>query len=141
MLTTQPVSDQCIVDEYFHLSSKKSNRKLGWLLGMIAVYGKSPKELEGFTWNADNTINIKGKKKPLSPLHPQWVFLFQLKEKQPRKSDCWVSLCNEFEQGVKANEIKLTTSKLLLSHGIRKLVYQYENVKQPPVLEESFVHS
>jgi hypothetical protein len=140
MLTTNPVSDQSILDEFFNISSQTDLVKPGWLLGMIATYGKTPTELEGFSWNSDNSITVKGKKKPVHPLHPQWVFLFQLKEKQPHVDGCWTSLCLEFEKAVKAKKITLNTSKLLLSHRIRKLVYQYKDVKQPSTFQESFAH-
>ena len=76
-------SDPRIVDEVFNVVAKPGLEDVGWLLGMVAVYGKSPEELKGFTWNEDNSINIQSKKRPLRPLHPQWVFSFSSKKNSP----------------------------------------------------------
>jgi len=117
-------NDARIVDEVFNVVAKPGLSKVGWLLAMVAVYGKSPAELEGFTWNEDNSINIKSKKRSISPLHPQWVFIFQLKEKQPpKRKNCWnplvVSLTDAMDQG----KINLSIDGLILAHKIRKIYY------------------
>ena len=44
-------SDQCIVDLVFSISAMPKTKKAAWLLAMIATYGKTPKQLKGFTWN------------------------------------------------------------------------------------------
>ena len=94
-------SDPRIVDEVFNVVAKPGLEDVGWLLGMVAVYGKSPEELKGFSWNEDNSINLQSKKRPVRPLHPQWVFIFQLKEKQPftRKSR-WNPLVARLDKAV-----------------------------------------
>ena len=75
--------DQQILEEYFNLATNKKTKKLSWLYGMVATFGLDPDQLNGFTWNNDYSINLKNIKKAIHPLHPQWTFLFELKEKQP----------------------------------------------------------
>lgn len=116
-------SDARIVDEIFSLTSKPRCRDEGWLMAMVATYGKNPDELKGFTWNDDNTINIPSKKRPIRPLHPQWVFIFQLKEKQPSKKKGWSSLCSRFASAQERGLINLSTESVLLAHKVRKVYY------------------
>ena len=103
---------------------------------MVAVYGKSPIELEGFTWNEDNSINIKSKKRPIHPLHPQWVFIFQLKEKQPlKKKSCWNPLVVSLTDAMNKEQINLSIDGLILAHKIRKIYYTpIKRQKQLPAL-------
>ena len=68
-LRTVP-QDQEILDQFFSLSARPSLEKVAWLFGMVAVYGKTPEELEHFTWNDDYTINLQCKKRSVRPLHP-----------------------------------------------------------------------
>jgi len=97
---------------------------VGWLLGMVATYGKTPSELKGFTWNDDNSINIKSKKRSIRPLHPQWVFLFQLKEKQPfNLKGRWSTLCSSLQKTCGYGNVSLTIKGLLLAHKVRKVYY------------------
>jgi len=97
---------------------------VGWLLGMVATYGKTPAELKGFTWNDDNSITIKSKKRSIRPLHPQWVFLFQLKEKQPfNLKSRWSFLCSSLEKTCGIGNVSLTIKGLLLAHKVRKVYY------------------
>ena len=65
MLHMHLPSDARIVDEIFSLTGKPKCRDEGWLMAMVATYGKTPSELKGFTWNEDNTINI-----PNDQTHP-----------------------------------------------------------------------
>jgi hypothetical protein len=124
MLHMHLPTDPCIVDEIFSLKTKPDTEDVGWLLAMVATYGKTPAELKGFTWNEDNSINIKSKKRSIRPLHPQWVFLFQLKEKQPfKRKGCWVSLCTSLEKTCSHGNISLTIKGLLLAHKVRKVYY------------------
>ena len=90
---------------------------------MVAVYGKTPDQLKGFKWNDDHSITLKDKKRPLHPLHPQWAFLFQLKEKQPfKKKDCWLALSHSLAQA-QHQGLVLNTDSLLLAHKVRKVYY------------------
>ena len=116
-------SDARIVDEIFSLTGKPNCRDEGWLMAMVATYGKTPSELKGFTWNADNTINITSKKRPVRPLHPQWVFIFQLKEKQPSKKKGWNSLSRSLANAQERGLINLSTEGVLLAHKVRKVYY------------------
>lgn len=115
--------DQQILDEYFSLVTKPGAEKTAWLFGMVAVYGKTPDQLKGFKWNDDHSITLKDKKRPLHPLHPQWAFLFQLKEKQPfKKKDCWLALSHSLAQA-QHQGLVLNTDSLLLAHKVRKVYY------------------
>lgn len=115
--------DQQILDEYFSLLVKPGFEKTAWLFGMVAVYGKTPEQLKGFKWNEDHTITLKDKKRPLYPLHPQWAFLFQLKEKQPSKTkDCWLVLSQALTKAQNQGLI-LNTDSLLLAYKVRKVYY------------------
>ena len=126
-----PPPDQAIVDDYFQLLHKKSFGQAAWLYGMLATYGVHPKELKGFTWNTDNTISIHSKKKKIRPMHPQWVILFQLKEKQPSKlENCFKSIQEKLEAGIKNKVITLNLTDLILSYRIRKDFYQMKKVDQ-----------
>jgi hypothetical protein len=123
MLHMHLPSDARIVDEIFSLTGKPKCRDEGWLMAMVATYGKTPLELKGFTWNEDNSINIPNKKRPVRPLHPQWVFIFQLKEKQPSKKKGWNPLCRSLASAQTQGLIKLSTEGVLLAHKVRKVYY------------------
>ena len=116
-------SDARIVDEIFCLTSRSEYCDEGWLMAMVATYGKTPEELKGFTWNQDYSINIPTKKRSIQPVHPQWVFIFQLKEKQPSKKKGWNRLCHNLKIVQQEERIKLSIDKVLLAHKIRKVYY------------------
>ena len=91
---------------------------------MVAVYDRSPEELKGFTWNEDNSINIESKKRPLRPLHPQWVLIFQLKEKQPSNlKGRWDPLVTRLETAISEEKTAVTIEGMLLAHKVRKVYY------------------
>ena len=124
MLHMHLPSDARIVDEIFSVTAMPDWVEEGWLLAMIATYGKTAEELKGFTWNKDNTINIATRKKPVRPLHPQWVFIFQLKEKQPSKlKSRWSALAKRLVKAQKESIFKLSVEGLLLAHKVRKVYY------------------
>lgn len=124
MLHMRLPSDARIVDEIFSVTAMPDWVEEGWLLAMIATYGKTAEELKGFTWNKDNTINIETRKKPVRPLHPQWVFIFQLKEKQPSKlKSRWSALIKRLAKAQKESVFKLSIEGLLLAHKVRKVYY------------------
>jgi hypothetical protein len=124
MIHRQLPSDQRIVDLVFSISAIPRAKKSAWLLSMIATYGKTPKQLKGFTWNKDNTINILSKKRPVRPLHPQWVFLFQLKEKQPSNLEgCWAAMTKDLKDTIDKDTLSLSIEHLLLSYKVRKICY------------------
>jgi hypothetical protein len=117
----KPPIDQRIVDEYFKLSSCRRTKDVAWLYGMVATYGLKPKELIGFEWQAENTISIPGKKRNFYPLHSQWVLLFKLKEKRPRKlQDRLESLARSLYQAIAYQEVCLNITDLLLAYRLRK---------------------
>lgn len=124
MLHKRLPTDPRIVDEIFSTVTKPGLEEVGWLLAMVATYGKTPEELKGFTWNEDNSINISSKKRAVRPLHPQWVFLFQLKEKQPsRTKSRWSALNKSLSQALEENRVNLKVEGLLLAHKVRKVYY------------------
>ena len=124
MLHMHLPTDPRIVDEIFSLKTKTDMEDVGWLLAMVATYGKTPAELKGFSWNDDNSINIKSKKRSIRPLHPQWVFLFQLKEKQPfNLKSRWSPLCSSLEKTCGYGNVSLTIKGMLLAHKVRKVYY------------------
>lgn len=126
-----PPSDQAVVDDYFLLIHKKTFASAGWLYGMLATYGISLKQLKGFSWNADNTINVPDKKRKVYPVHPQWVFLFQLKEKQPSKLEsCLDDIQSKLETAIKTKVVSLNLTDLLLSYRIRKTFYRQHKEDQ-----------
>lgn len=130
MISANPLHDQRIIDECFQMLTTPGLRKVGWLYGMISVYGKSPDELKGFTWTDDNQIIIKSKKRPIRPLHPQWVSLFQLKEKQPIKTEeKWQCMTDKLTDNIQKGTIKLTIPNLLVAYKMRKLIYAPVNKK------------
>ena len=97
---------------------------------MVSVYGKSPDELKGFTWTDDNQIIITSKKRPIRPLHPQWVSLFQLRERQPVKTEeKWQRMTDKLTDSIKKGTIKLTIPNLLVAYKMRKLIYAPVNKK------------
>jgi hypothetical protein len=115
--------DQAILDQFFSLTSKPGFEKVAWLFGMVAVYGKTPEDLKSFTWNEDFTINLQCKKRPVRPLHPQWVFLFQLKEKQPFKTkSCWESAIKKLTY-IQDTGLVSPLDDVLLAHKVRKVYY------------------
>jgi len=120
-MSQAPPVDQRIVDEYFQLASHRKTKDVAWLYGMVATYGLKPDELEGFEWAVGNTIHIPGKKRTVRPLHPQWVLLFGLKEKQPCKlQSCWESLSFFLYRSIAYQDVQLNVTDLLLAYRIRK---------------------
>ena len=133
--TKPPPIDQRIVDEYFHLAFNRKNRHTAWLMGMLATYGLKPEELKGFTWNANSTINIKNKKRPIRPLHPQWVFLFDLKKKQPSNLEsCWDKCLFNLYRLMASAEISVNVTDLILSYKMRKAFYNSKTKQQQVLL-------
>lgn len=129
-MTYQPPLDQRIVDEYFRLVSSRKTKEIAWLYAMIATYGLKPDELLSFEWNKDSSISIPKKKRCVRPFHPQWVFLFELKEKQPHKlQSCYSSLTTNLYQSMAFQQIKLNVTDLILAHKLRK--NHYKQIKQP----------
>jgi len=123
--TTTPPLDQRIIDEYFNLTRPRNRRGIAWLFGMMATYGIKPEELKGFTWNIDNSITVNHKKRPVRPLHPQWVLLFQLKEKQPSKLEgCWNSFVLGLYRSMASAEVTVNITDLVLGYKIRKSFYK-----------------
>lgn len=120
-----PPVDQRIVDDYFQLASNKKNRGAAWLFGMLATYGLKPEELKGFAWNDNNTIIINKKKRPIQPLHPQWVFLFELQKKQPPNLEgCWNSSLFDLYRVMASTVISVNVTDLVLAYKMRKGFYQ-----------------
>jgi len=131
-----PPLDQRIVDDFFHSLSFRNGRKISWFYGMMATFGVKPEELKGFRWNVDNTISIKNKKRPLRPLHPQWVLLFQLKEKQPSNVEsCWEELCFLIYKTIASGQVSYNITDLVLSYQFRKKFYKQINLKQSAIPE------
>lgn len=92
---------------------------------MVATYGLKPEELIDFQWDNHYDIVVKNKKRPISPLHPQWALLFQLKEKQPRAlRSCWSSLHSSLCQAMAYQVVSLNITDLLLAHRLRKSHYR-----------------
>jgi hypothetical protein len=125
VMSYQPPVDQRIVDEYFKLISKQKTKEVGWLYAMVATYGVKPEDLVGFEWEIQSQLQLKNKKKLVSPLHPQWVLLFELKEKQPRNlRSCWSTLQASLYQAIAYQKVSLNITDLLLAHRLRKNHYQ-----------------
>ena len=123
--------DQQILEEYFNLATNKKTKKLSWLYGMVAKFGLDPDQLNGFTWNNDYSINLKNRKKAIHPLHPQWTFLFELKEKQPCKSeDCLSSVRSSLYRAMAFENTQLRITDLLNAYEIRKDFYKKATQKQ-----------
>lgn len=137
-MTQQPPVDQRIVDEYFQLISNRKTKDVGWLYAMIATFGLKPEELNKFSWGPGGTIRVSNRKRSVSPLHPQWVLLFELKEKEPcRQQDSWKSLCSSLYRSMAYQDICLNVTDLLLAHRLRKSHYQ--RFKQPQASSRSLV--
>lgn len=113
-------SDQAILDEYFSLTSSPSSRPLAWLMGMCTVYGVKPEQLKGFSWQDQNKIKIPSKEYKLSPLHPQWVLLFQLNKKSYKIE----KVEQQWEKGIKKGQVRLTLLDLLQAYKVRKGFYR-----------------
>lgn len=125
----QPPLDQRIVDEYFRLASSRKTKDIAWLYGMVATYGLKPEELLDLDWGPELSISVPGKKRLVRPLHPQWVFLFCLKEKQPRNlQSCHASLSSHLYEAMAFQDVQLNITDLILAHKLRK--NHYRQVKQ-----------
>jgi hypothetical protein len=58
-------------------------------------------------------------------MHPQWVFLFRLKEKQPPNLEgCWEDAWLLIYKTMACKEIQCSIIELLLAYKMRKLFYQ-----------------
>ena len=131
-MSYSPPLDQRIVDEYFSLAAQRNTRHVAWLFGMVATFGLSPDQL----WNEvlvkwqDNSLVLATRKRPIKPFHPQWVTLFQLKEKQPKNYlDCYGKIKNDLYCAIAHQRITLNITDLLLAHRVRKSYYK----PKPPV--------
>jgi len=128
----QPPIDQRIVDEYFQLVTHKKTKDAAWLYAMVATYGLRPDELINFNWGPLDSICISTKKRLIYPLHPQWVLLFKLKEKQPYKmQDCWEFLSFSLYRAIAYQDVRLNITDLLLAHRIRKNYARSIRKQQP----------
>lgn len=128
-MTHQPPLDQRIVDEYFRLASSRKTKDIAWLYGMVATYGLKPEELTNFDWGPEGSIFIPNKKRCVRPLHPQWAFLFGLKEKQPRNlQSCHPSLSSHLYEAMAFQDVQLNITDLILAHKLRK--NHYRQLKQ-----------
>lgn len=113
--------DQRIVDAYFQLKAHRTTKGVAWLFGMIATYGVKPEDLSTFEWGAGNSLVLTTRKRPINPLHPQWVFLFELQKKRPcEMQDRLVSLAPQLYRLMAHQAIDLNVTDLLLAHGMRK---------------------
>jgi len=133
-MTHAPPLDQRIVDEFFQLESRRGSKGIAWLYGMIATYGVKPEELEsGYRWDG-TAIVLTTKKRPIRPLHPQWVFLFQLKEKQPHKlQGCWNPLFASLYRAMAHQQVSFNITDLLLAHRLRRSYYRQLKQQQASV--------
>lgn len=130
-MSHSPPLDQRIVDEYFRLAAKKKNQDIAWLFGMTATFGVTPEqfiEQGGLSWNG-NLLILPGRKRPIHPIHPQWVLLFQLKEKQPHDVwSCWCPLVSRLYKAMALQEVAMNVTDLVLAHNIRK--QHYSSIKR-----------
>jgi hypothetical protein len=132
--TISPPLDQRVVDDYFNLLQSRRTSKLAWFYGMLATFGVEPELLKGFTWNDDGSINVYQKKKPVRPMHPQWVFLFQLKEKQPSNAEgCWRDAWLLIYEAMACKKIQCNVIELLLAYKMRKAFYKPAKPKKETV--------
>lgn len=133
---TQPIPvDQRIVDTYFQLNGQRNTKSAAWLFGMIATYGIKPEDLTAFDWGPDNTLVLVNKKRPISPLHPQWVFLFELQKKRPCElHDRLGSLVPQLYRLMAHQAIDVNVTDLLLAYGMRKNHYKSIKQRQPSLL-------
>ena len=131
MTQTIPV-DQRIVDAYFQLNGQRSTKGTAWLFAMIATYGVKPEDLSSFEWGPNNALVLPNKKRPVSPLHPQWVVLFCLKKKRPcEMHDRLGSLALQLYRLMAHQAIDLNVTDLLLAHSMRKNHYKSIKQRQP----------
>jgi len=128
---TQPIPvDQRIVDAFFQLDSQRTNKGAAWLFGVIATYGVNPEDLTSFDWGPDNTLIVPGKKRPIHPLHPQWVVLFNLQKKRPCEvQDRIPPFLSQLYRLMAHQAIDVNVTDLLLAYKIRK--NHYKSIKQP----------
>jgi hypothetical protein len=126
----QPIPvDQRIVDAYFQLDSQRGNKGAAWLFGMIATYGIKPEDLNSFDWGQNGSLVLHNKKRPVNPLHPQWVFLFNLQKKRPcEMQDRVPTLLSQLYRLMAHQAIDVNVTDLLLAHSIRKK--HYRNIKR-----------
>ena len=129
---TQPIPvDQRIVDDYFHLESQRNHRAVAWLLGMVATYGVKPEELNHFEWGPEGSLVLPNKKRPIRPLHPQWVFLFSLQKKRPCEMQDRLPILSSNLYRLMAHQvISVNITDLLLAHRIRKNHYRHLKQQQ-----------
>jgi len=112
--------DQKIVDDFFKLSTVNNTKNIAWLYGMVATYGIKPTHLQRFSWGPENTILVKGRKRPVKPLHPHWAIIFNLK-KQPRNiQDRLETICDDLKKAITTKTIKCEIKELLFAHRERK---------------------
>jgi hypothetical protein len=122
-------TDQNIIDEYFRLNFIPGCHSISGVFALVAVYGKHPKELNHFQWGPRDSILLPGRKRPIYPLHPQWVALFNLKKKI-RDTDKIGTFGLRLEQAIQKGQVQIDIPSLLLSYKMRKVFYQPIKRKQ-----------
>ncbi len=123
--TTTLPTDQQIVDCYFALQRSRGFSKACWAYGMLATYGISLDDLSSFTWNLDLSIKIFSQKQKIYPLHPQWIYLFQLKEKQPSNIEsCFRCMREKLTEAISTKKTTLNLTDLQFSYRLRKAYYR-----------------
>jgi hypothetical protein len=130
---TQPIPvDQRIVDDFFQLNCQRSQKPVAWLFGMIATYGVKPEDLHSFEWGEDGALVLNNKKRPIRPLHPQWVFLFELQKKRPcEMQDRIPALTSQLYRLMAHEGVGVNVTDLILAHRLRKQHYKSIRQHQP----------
>jgi len=130
---TQPIPvDQRILNAYFQLDGQRSNKNAAWLFGLIATYGIKPEDLTSFDWGPNGSLVLHNKKRPISPLHPQWVVLFNLQKKRPCEMQDRIPLLSSQLYRLMAHQaIDVNITDLLLAYSMRKNHYKSIKQRQP----------
>lgn len=130
-MTYQPPVDQQIVDEYFRLSSNRKTRDLAWVYAMVSTYGIKPDELHTFRWGPNNTINVCRLRRPIKPIHPQWVVIFDLQEKQPSNLEGRIDeILLNYYKTISLGLIGFNVTDLILAHKLRKQHYKKQSLQE-----------
>jgi hypothetical protein len=75
---------------------------------------------------------LQNKKRPIRPLHPQWVFLFDLQKKRPcDMQDRVPALSSQLYRLMAHQAIGVNVTDLILAHKLRKQHYKNIRLLQP----------
>ena len=125
-MTHTPPNDQTIVDETTTDQSK--TQPISLVVWYDCDLWPTPDALEGFSGVLKLDLHTS-KRRPVSPVHPQWAIIFRLKKTAPQLAGLLAISVEQLYCAMAYQKVGVNITDLLLSHQMRKRLYR--SVKRP----------